>query len=117
MTTLNFTIHMEPTSSGVSWWAESDDLPGFYAAADTLPALRQRYADALREMHRLGEVESGYRVRETLGEMRTVYVGDGLVVRDLTRKMSPGHSNAISAPDPLTQSDATLTGDFELVTS
>jgi predicted RNase H-like HicB family nuclease len=40
-------IHLEraDTETGVVWWADSPDLPGFAAAADTLAELRELTAD------------------------------------------------------------------------
>jgi len=37
-----FDIHLEraDTESGVAWWADSDDVPGFYAVSDSLAGLR-----------------------------------------------------------------------------
>lgn len=33
------------------WWAESPDVPGFSAAADSLPDVRHYVREALREVH------------------------------------------------------------------
>jgi predicted RNase H-like HicB family nuclease len=52
--TLALKIHLEavgePDDGGFVWWAESDDLPGFTAAADHLPDLLAQSADAIREI-------------------------------------------------------------------
>ena len=44
-----FCIHLERTDEGPSWWATSEDLPGFSAAAGTLADLRARIRAVLIE--------------------------------------------------------------------
>ncbi len=46
---LNVLIHCEllPEAQRLDWWAESDSVPGFSAAASTLVELRQLTEDAL----------------------------------------------------------------------
>lgn len=59
-------IHVEqhePSSLGFSWWADAEQVPGFYAAGDTLTELRERFTAALHEL--------GYAViREQLAPVR-----------------------------------------------
>ena len=44
-------LHMEPLDSGAtSWWAESPDLAGFSAAADSLVELRGLCTEAVHEI-------------------------------------------------------------------
>lgn len=44
-------VHLERVpSEGVSWWAESPDLPGFSAAAPALVVLRALCVQTLHEM-------------------------------------------------------------------
>jgi predicted RNase H-like HicB family nuclease len=46
-------IHLEPTGAledGFVWWAESDDLPGFSAAADHLAELVSNAKSAIAEL-------------------------------------------------------------------
>ena len=45
-----FVFNLEHTDRGVVWWAESPDIPGFYAAADDLISLRRHVTAALRDM-------------------------------------------------------------------
>lgn len=51
---MNVTMHayLEPTGTGEtsSWWSESPDVPGFYAAAEHLPELIIRSEVAVREI-------------------------------------------------------------------
>jgi len=51
-------VHMETTSpTDVSWWAESPDVPGFTAAAPSLPELVCRTEAALPEVGAAGSPE------------------------------------------------------------
>lgn len=47
-------IHLEAAGplpdDGFVWWAESDDLPGFNAAADHLPQLLSQSTEAIKEI-------------------------------------------------------------------
>lgn len=45
-------VHIEPSEAdtGVIWWAEIVQVPGFYAAASSLPELRVRVMDALQDI-------------------------------------------------------------------
>ncbi len=43
-------IHLEAADEAIIWWAESDELPGLSAAADSLPELRELLDQALIEM-------------------------------------------------------------------
>jgi predicted RNase H-like HicB family nuclease len=51
---MNVTMHayLEPTGTGAtsSWWSESPDVPGFYAAAEHLAELIIRSEMAVREI-------------------------------------------------------------------
>jgi len=51
-------VHVDPTDDGVSWWAESDDLPGFYALDDSLAGLRLHISAAVAELAGADEVAS-----------------------------------------------------------
>ena len=42
-----FLMHLERTDDGPSWWAVSEEVPGFSAAAATLTELRARITAAL----------------------------------------------------------------------
>ena len=48
--TVELTIHVQPVDGDppVSWWADTAQVPGFYAAADTLEELRAVALDSLR---------------------------------------------------------------------
>jgi hypothetical protein len=53
MATVTLRVHLEATGEigdGFVWWAESDDEPGFSAAADHLPELLARARAALAEI-------------------------------------------------------------------
>jgi hypothetical protein len=53
MATITLRIHLEPAGdidAGFVWWAESDQVPGFTAAADHLPELIDRARAALIEI-------------------------------------------------------------------
>jgi hypothetical protein len=45
-----FLVHLERTDDGPSWWAVSEEVPGFSAAADTLTELRTRIRAALSDL-------------------------------------------------------------------
>jgi predicted RNase H-like HicB family nuclease len=45
---VTFAIHLEPADQDVVWWAETDGLPGFSAAAPTLRELRTLIEEAVR---------------------------------------------------------------------
>lgn len=60
-------VHLEPAEAGVCWWVESDDLPGFSAAASTLAEMRARAVETLNE--ELGE--GTYDLRERLDADRS----------------------------------------------
>ena len=48
--TVRVLLHLEATDDGgVAWWAESDDVPGFTAAAPELVELRRRVRAALAD--------------------------------------------------------------------
>lgn len=54
-------IHLERADRDVVWWAETDDVAGFSAAADSLAEMRARALAALAEIaeeqgHALGRV-------------------------------------------------------------
>lgn len=42
-----FTVHKDVGDEGVVWWAESDQVPGFSAAADTLDDLCRLISEAV----------------------------------------------------------------------
>jgi hypothetical protein len=50
--TVTMHAYLEPTGTGEtsSWWSESPDVPGFYAAAEHLPELIIRSEAAVREI-------------------------------------------------------------------
>ena len=54
-------IHLETAGprpgDGFVWWAESDDLPGFNAAADHLPELMSQSTEAIKEITGDDDVE------------------------------------------------------------
>lgn len=55
-------LHLESTDEDtVAWWAESEDVPGFVAAAGELVELRRRVREALDE-----EFPGGYECAERL---------------------------------------------------
>jgi predicted RNase H-like HicB family nuclease len=43
-------LHVEPVEGGVSWWAESEQLPGVSAAGDSLSELREMLAEILDDL-------------------------------------------------------------------
>ena len=43
-------IHIEPASSGLVWWTESPDVPGFTGAGEHLVETRVRSEIAIREV-------------------------------------------------------------------
>ena len=43
-------LHLELVDGEHAWWAESDDVPGFTAAAPTLAELRERAHAALHDL-------------------------------------------------------------------
>ncbi len=45
-----FLVHLERTDDGPSWWAVSEEVPGFSAAAATLTELRTRISAALSDL-------------------------------------------------------------------
>ena len=60
MRSVTVTVHHE----GVSWWAESDELPGFSALAASRAELREMVASGVDfylegEQHRLVELDDG----------------------------------------------------------
>jgi predicted RNase H-like HicB family nuclease len=67
--TVHLIIHLEAVDGAATWWADTDDVPGFYAAADTLEELRERVIAALAEVapgadriiERLASAEHGVR--------------------------------------------------------
>lgn len=54
-------IHVEAAGplpdDGFVWWAESDDLPGFNAAADHLPELLSQSTEAIKEITGVDDIE------------------------------------------------------------
>jgi hypothetical protein len=59
MTLVN--VHMDPAGDGrIVWWAESPEVPGFSAAADSLIALEILVKDAAREWPDLGYGEVSF---------------------------------------------------------
>ena len=60
-------VHLVLAADGVCWWAESDDLPGFSAAAGTLAEMRRRAIEVLDE--EFGE--GAYHLRERLDADRS----------------------------------------------
>lgn len=54
-------IHLDSADDQAVWWAESDDVPGFSASADSLVELRRRAHAAIGEI--VGEPA---RIRERL---------------------------------------------------
>lgn len=48
--TIELMLHLERADDQVVWWAETTDVPGFSAAADTLAELRERVRSALLEI-------------------------------------------------------------------
>lgn len=115
MATLRFTIHMEPLDGGIRWWAECEDLPGFFASAENLPELRDRYSAALADMHKHGKrVELGYRWIERLADMRTVYADSHGILLQVIRPCGT-HEIPVAGSEPDTTASGSLTGKFELV--
>jgi predicted RNase H-like HicB family nuclease len=49
---IKMVVHLEriEDAPGFSWWAESDELPGFSVAADSLPELMRRTAAAIPDI-------------------------------------------------------------------
>jgi predicted RNase H-like HicB family nuclease len=47
MSSTAFTVHKDMADEGVVWWAESDQVPGFSAAADTLDDLCRLISEAV----------------------------------------------------------------------
>ena len=43
-------IHLEATDEDIVWWAESDDLPGVTAAAETLTEMRENLEAVLGDL-------------------------------------------------------------------
>lgn len=52
-------VHMEMTDDGVVWWGETVDVPGFYAAADSLQELMTQTELAIAELRAEGEAPEG----------------------------------------------------------
>ncbi len=52
MQVVRLAVHMEPVPQErrIAWWADSEDVPGFSAVANSLPELRERATAALREV-------------------------------------------------------------------
>jgi predicted RNase H-like HicB family nuclease len=60
-------IHEEQVDQSTMWWAESEDLPGFYAADATLPGLLARSRSAIEEiLEERGEDPSTLELRHSL---------------------------------------------------
>jgi|ERR1039458_6926604 hypothetical protein len=94
--TLNF--HVEASGGRIAWWAESDDLPGVSAAADSLSELRdllaQLFADLTAERgeeicitseHLAGDVEEPAELTprpvDQLNQPEVLLTGSGTPVR------------------------------------
>jgi predicted RNase H-like HicB family nuclease len=52
MTAISLLVHGEflPDARKIAWWAESPDVPGFSAAADTLVELRELATETIRDI-------------------------------------------------------------------
>lgn len=50
MTTVTIEVHVEAVDGAPVWWADSDDVDGFYAAADSMEQLRVQVIAALGEL-------------------------------------------------------------------
>lgn len=79
MDTITFTLHGEQTDGALTWWAESDDMPGFTAVADTLVDLQ-----ALAEQAAIA-ASPGATVRFRIGDsdplghpVKFVYTGEAI---------------------------------------
>jgi predicted RNase H-like HicB family nuclease len=83
-------IHLEPAETGKPvWWAESDELPGFTASADSLVELRSVVAEVLTDIgpeaeDGIIEIASerliGARLTQTASDVPTVQTEDHQVV-------------------------------------
>jgi len=80
---VTFAIHLEPADQDVVWWAETDGLPGFSAAAPTLRELRTLIEEAVR-LHLGTDAEIGLElITAEDGAGWTAFLR-GLVARGLT---------------------------------
>jgi hypothetical protein len=63
--TITVLIHMEPLDSGgVAWWAESPEVPGFSATAESLVELRVLAAHSIVDLlAENGQTPEGFRYR------------------------------------------------------
>lgn len=66
-----FTITLEQTDAGPSWWAVSDEVPGLSVAAPTLPEMKERLRDAL------AEIRGDARFCEVLGDATILHGPNG----------------------------------------
>lgn len=64
-----------------SWWADSDDAPGYYAGADTLEQLRQRVREGL-EFHFEDSVDVSEEIIEIVTTTRP---GDDIEIEQRVR--------------------------------
>lgn len=65
-----------------SWWADSDDAPGYYAGADTLDQLRERVLEGL-EFHFEDSVEVSEEIIEIV--TTTTRLGDDTQIEQRVR--------------------------------
>jgi predicted RNase H-like HicB family nuclease len=62
---ITLTVHREPTDDGICWWAETNDIPGFTAVANTMDELTTVCREAIKEISDL----DGLKVTQTVYEM------------------------------------------------
>lgn len=82
-TVVEIVVHREPTDDGVTWWADSEVVSGFTAAAESLSELlviaRRALAD-IAEEEGLGIPEVRFRLEEpptpNANESRVTFVSD-----------------------------------------
>jgi len=75
MTTVTVVIHRERHRRTLGWWAESAQVPGWHASADTLTELRALVADGVRFALETDDVE--------ISEVYSVVVGfTGALIQD-----------------------------------
>ena len=84
-------IHLERADRDIVWWAETDDVPGFSAAADTLVDMRAHALAALAEI----AAEQG----ETLGRVTERLVGEA-AVRSANPAPAPSETDAYQHQAP-----------------
>ena len=88
-------IHIEASEAGSPiWWAESDDLPGLTASADTLAELRVALAEVLEEFGKELAVDAGH-----AGETIQI-VSELLVAGDMPAPVQP---SALFTRDGITE--------------